>query len=325
MSAIAGTRSLGRLERCVVEGKRHSDGVEQADAEDWISAHVEPVGPIQTFHERPWAIVLRVPLADGTAWFKACGSVQGFEPWLTAQLCARWPDRVPEMIAWDQNRKWLLLADAGPQIAALGNPPELWLAQLPRYAELQQGEVAYADDHLQHGVPDLRVESLASRYEDLLRKDLPLDGSRIAHLRRFANRFEDLCVELADAGIPDTIQHDDLHMNNVFVRAGELRILDWGDSCLSHPFASLVATFRFLEERNGLASDDPWFARLRDAYIEPWGAGLTEIFDLATKVGAFAYAMASLRQRGALSAADRAVFDEDFTVRLRRAVAQAVT
>ena len=27
-------------------------------AEDWIRAYVEPVGPIETAHERPWATVL---------------------------------------------------------------------------------------------------------------------------------------------------------------------------------------------------------------------------------------------------------------------------
>lgn len=78
--------------------------MERGDAEDWIGAHVEPVGPIETFHERPWATVLGVRLADGTAWFKACGFVQAFEPWLTAKLYARWPDRVPEVIAPNQDR-----------------------------------------------------------------------------------------------------------------------------------------------------------------------------------------------------------------------------
>ena len=52
-------------------------------AEDWIRAHVEPVGVIELERARPWATVLRVPLADGVAWFKACAPVQAFEPRLT--------------------------------------------------------------------------------------------------------------------------------------------------------------------------------------------------------------------------------------------------
>jgi hypothetical protein len=58
--------------------------VDRAAADDWIRAHVKPVGAIETAHERPWATVLRVPLANGVAWFKACAPVQAFEPRLTA-------------------------------------------------------------------------------------------------------------------------------------------------------------------------------------------------------------------------------------------------
>jgi hypothetical protein len=46
---------------------------------------------------------------------------------------------------------------------------------------------------------------------------------------------------------------------------GTSLVLDWGDSSISHPFVSLVVTFRFLEEVNELPPGDPWFARLRDA------------------------------------------------------------
>ena len=65
-------------------------------------------------------------------------------------------------------------------------------------------------------------------------------------------------------------------MANLYVQGERLRVLDWGDSSISHPFASLVVTFRFLEEFNNLRPGDPWFARLRDAYLEPWGRGLDE-------------------------------------------------
>lgn len=281
------------------------------------------MGPIQIFHVRPWATVLRVPVAEGESWFKACGSVQAFETRLTDHLFSRWPDRVPQVLASDQDRSWLLLADAGTQLAALGNPPERWLEVLPLYAELQRGESPYADDHLDGGVPDLRVATMTEGYEQLLREELPLHDDERARLRKFHSRFARLCVDLAQAGIPETIQHDDLHMNNVYVRDGVVRILDWGDSCLSHPFVSVVATFRFLEERNRLDRGDPWFARLRDAYLEPWGRTLTDTFAVALQVGGFAHVLAALRQRCALSGSEGATFDEDFAVRLRRALAAA--
>src|SRR5206468_12290114 len=128
----------------------------------------------------------------------------------------------------------------------------------------QRGEAAHAAEHLAHGVPDLRVATLPARYEDLLQRDLPLESDEFARLRSFAGRFAELCGELAASGVPETVQHDDLHMANVYARGERLRLLDWGDASISHPFASLVVTFRFLEERNGLPPGDLWFARLRD-------------------------------------------------------------
>ena len=100
-----------------------------------------------------------------------------------------------------------------------------------------------------------------------------------------------------------------------------MRILDWGDSSISHPFASLVVTFRFLEETNKLPPSDPWFARLRDAYLEPWGRDLAGVFNLATRVGAFAHAVAWARQRDHLPREARPKFDTGFAIILRRAVA----
>jgi hypothetical protein len=211
------------------------------------------------------------------------------------------------------------MADAGVRIGDLGNLPKYWLAILPLSAELQRGEAAYALDHLAHGVPDLRVDTLPARYDDLLEQGLPLDRDDRERVRAFAPRYAQHCADLSSQSVPETIQHDDLHMDNVYAHGERLRVLDWGDSSVSHPFASLVATFRFLEERNGITYGDPWLARIRDAYLEPWGSGLTDVFDLALRVGTFGHAIA-IHQRAALHGVARDHFDQDLAIRLRRAL-----
>jgi len=285
---------------------------------------VQPIGPLEKVHERPWATVFRVPLADRNVFFKACAPIQWFEPRLTAGLFARWPHLVTEVLGYDEKRAWLLLADAGIPIRESGNPPEAWLAVLPLYAELQIGETSQVHDHLRHGVPDLRIVSLPARYQDLLQHDLPLARVEIDRLRAFAPRFDELCGELASHGVGETIQHDDLHMVNLFQRGNQFRLLDWGDASISHPFASLVVTFRFLEEFNKLPPTDPWFARLRDAYLEPWGDRLQSTFGLAMSIGTFARAFAWTRQREALPPEVTPQFDIGFRSILRRALAHTL-
>lgn len=275
----------------------------------WVSRYVPVIGAAELTHEQPWAHVWRVPVRGGHVWFKWCAEVQAFEPSLTAALGERSPELLPDVIATDVDRRWLLLSDAGQPARELGNPPELWSQVLPLYAELQQREMASADAHLAAGVPDLRVERLPERLDELLSDELPISDQQRDLIRRIEPEFREWCAELAQRGIGATVQHEDLHHNNLFVRDGRPRIIDWGDSVISHPFASLVVTFEFLETVNRLPPDDAWFGRLRDAYLEPWGTGLVDTFNLAMRVGTVAHAIAWLRQRAALPALARAEFD----------------
>ncbi len=68
---------------------------------------------------------------------------------------------------------------------------------------------------------------------------------------------------------PETIQHDDLHDAQVFVRDGRYRFLDWGDACVSHPFFSLAVTLDGViawgvDDLEGSEPTEPF----RDAYLE---------------------------------------------------------
>jgi hypothetical protein len=295
-------------------------GVDLEAAEAWIRETIRPTGPLQLEKERPWATVLRVPIEGGRAFFKACRPVQRFEPGLTAVLADRWPDRTVEVLADDRDRAWLLTADAGRPLDDLGNPPERWLEVLPRYAELQRGQ-RHLSVFAVLGVPFLLSHQLPQRFEALVARDLPLGPDELVAARRLGPRLELLVNELLAAPIPDTIDHADLHHRSVFDRAGHLRILDWGDASVSHPFFSLEVTFHWLREINGLASGDRWFARLRDAYLEPWGPGLVPAFETALRLGKLARALAWLRHREAMPVGAFLLFDELWPTVLRDAFA----
>jgi len=275
--------------------------------EEWIRARVTPAGPVEVMFERPWSTVLRVPVEGGALWFKACGAVQRFEPRLTASLAAR-SDLLPHVVAVDVERAWLLLADAGSPLTAFGDQLDAWLAVLPRYAELQIQEAGHVDEHLAGEVPDRRLETLPVQFETL--------ASRGLVPRAAVARFAALCAELGARGPAPTIQHDDLHASNVYARDGRLTVLDWGDACVSHPFFSLVATMH----NEGVRVP---FARLRDAYLEPWD-GDVRTFELALRVGWGAYAIAWLRQYDHLGSDDeRADFMREFSNVLREAYSAA--
>jgi len=233
------------------------------DAIEWARAH-GTAGEPELISDEPWSTVWRT--GDGL-WLKKPKGRWRFEVPLTVALASRWPDRVAEVV--EHGDDWLSMRDAGTRI---GEEDPRWPDVVRRYAELQQGEAARADEHVGTGVPDRRLATLPEWYARLA------DEVRDGQLRRFAPRFAELCEELASRGIPETIQHDDLHHYNVYVHDAETRILDWGDSCVSHPYFSLVATLRHVPD-SGISR----------AFLDAWG-GDEETLTLALRVGRIAHA-----------------------------------
>ena len=73
----------------------------------------------------------------------------------------------------------------------------------------------------------------------------------------------------------------------MFVDHGRYLFFDWGDSCVSHPFHSLVVCLRAIAHKFGLPPGGAELLRLRDAYLEPFGppAELAEAAELAYFTG----------------------------------------
>ena len=169
-----------------------------------------------------------------------------------------------------------------------------------------------ADELLALGVPDMRSGGIPDAVESLLEDDHALMLGESEELRRdqrdeLRRRLPELRAlveELEAFGIPATIQHDDLHDGQVFVRNGDVRILDWGDSCVSHPFHTLTVTLRALAWRHGIEPGSIELLRLRDAYLEPFGAPAAAA-DLAYRTGTLGRALAWHRYVSAATPAER--------------------
>jgi Phosphotransferase enzyme family len=282
-----------------------------AEADAWIRGQVDVTGEIEQPHVYWWSTVLRVPTSDGVVWFKACHPSHGFEPALTLELARLRPGRVIEVLATDLDRGWMISADAGQRLRELlASPDDLgrWEEFLPLYADVQLATADCIGPFLELGVPDERLPVLPTHLEEVLadrdillvdRED-GLDETQHEQLIASVPGVERLCAELADAGIPETVQHDDLHDGNVFVRDGVYLTFDWGDSCISHPFHTLAVTLRAAAWRLDLPPGDPRLERMRDAYLEPFGsygssAELLAAFAIAYRLGTIGRALSWYR------------------------------
>jgi hypothetical protein len=252
----------------------------------WIHARLDergisPVGEIEQPHVRWWSTVMRVPTSAGALYFKANAPPHAFEAALLVLLERLHPGRVPELVAADLERGWLLMRDGGTRLRELVHTSAdlgRWEELLPAYAELQLALAPHVKELLTAGVPDERLAVLPAHLEHvlddpevaLLGRPNGLTAEELERLRAVLAEFAATCDRLASYGIPETLQHDDFHDGNIFVRDGRYLFFDWGDSCVSHPFHSLVVTMRALAHRLQLPPGGPDLLRLRSAYLEPF-------------------------------------------------------
>jgi hypothetical protein len=257
----------------------------RAEADAWIHAHAPgEVLAIEQPHVRSWATALRVETSHGVMWFKANSAAHRQEAEATALLASVRPEALPELLAHDRERGWMLTRDAGSRLRELVTEERSlrrWLDVLPLYARLQLDAVPLVDELLAVGVPDRRHTVLPDRFEQILGA---IDGGEA--YRHLVPRVRAGCERLAAYEVPETIQHDDLHDAQVFVRDGRILVTDWGDAVISHPFFSMSVTLQGviawgLDDVEGSEDLAPYAA----AYLEPWGDGLQEALELALPLG----------------------------------------
>ena len=247
-----------------------TDSVWLAEATEWIDERAHRTGEIEQPHVRPWATALRVPTGDGDLWFKATIPALAHEVTVLDRLAARSAGSVPELVAADEARGWMLMRDGGERLREVierDRKLEHWLDVLPLYAELQIAATPDSELFVERGVPDRRLATLAEQYEQLLeRVERPEDA-------RLVPWAAALCEQLTSVGISETIQHDDLHDGNVLTRDDTYVVFDWGDSCVTHPFLTMSVTLEGmiawgLDDVEGSVDLQPY----RDAYLEPFTA-----------------------------------------------------
>jgi hypothetical protein len=289
---------------------RWSDAAWRAAIEAWIRAELAAtgrsvIGPIEQPHSRPWSTTLRIQTDLDVVWAKASGPGTAHEGPLL-QAFVEW--NVPFVLAplgVDVGRRLLLLPDGGTTLRRTRPDDKgdqdlgAWERVLADYATLQRAVEPRAGELLRLGVPDGRPEVLQATLARLVADDAiwaRVDATELdtaaarERLRGLGPWVERRAGVLSGSGITFTIQHDDLHSNNVFAGPDGYRFFDWGDSVVAHPFGTLLGTLNSVAYHLGSEPGAPELRRLRDAYLEAWTdvlprAALDEVLEAALDLG----------------------------------------
>jgi hypothetical protein len=255
------------------------------DVHRWLSEiassdELGALGEITTVKERPWSVVLRVTFERAITYFKATGAGGSHEPGLLLHLQPTWSHLLPEVLAVDAVRGWILLADAGRPLREAFDPPgqiAVLARLLPAYAELQISTMPSIETLSSLGLPDHRLHRLPELLEELISDDALAVGRSSealaelrASVRNLLPAFERCCADLASSPYSAALDHGDLHPGNALVHLGDSRLCDWGDSSVTHPFVSLGVTLEVALSQIPEIDRAECARQLRDAYLEPW-------------------------------------------------------
>jgi hypothetical protein len=244
---------------------------------DWCERQLGPVTTMEQHKLRGWATVWRVTTADGSWFAKQNCAGQLFEQPLMALLARLAPDRVVPVRA--EGEGFLLTPDQGPVFhETAGDDLANWVRLARDAALLQRELVPHLDEVIAVGATSLaprethdyvaaRVEQYAGLPEgDPRRLGDDVAGLLRAHLpvvRRWAE-------QVAELGLPLTLNHNDLHENNVFDVDDRLLFFDFGDALVTEPLGILLVPLNILGDKLQAPADDPRLWRVADAALEVW-------------------------------------------------------
>jgi hypothetical protein len=272
----------------------------------WSVARLNDVGVIATrtpeqLRASERAFVMRIRSHTETFYFRAAPFVFGHEPALMQWLAQRYPLNVPEVLAVDAGRGWLLQREAGGGALPLSEEreEEVWYRAVRRMAEIQIDSAIETHELRSLGCPARELDVLARRIPRLcadssvmmLGQPCGLPRRDIERMAVLAPTLLALCEELASCELPDCLDYGDLRATSIFSTVNEPVYLDWSDSSISHPFFAVASLLddavRLLPSTSRVTQ-----RRLRDSYLAPWHDiaphdELIRAFDLARRLAPF--------------------------------------
>ncbi|MBC7806356.1 MAG: phosphotransferase, partial [Akkermansiaceae bacterium] len=242
--------------------------------------------PIEQLRSAYTAAVLRADTGTGSVYLKTVSPPFRHEARLTKLLSERHPDQLPSVLSAGANENRhdnsseLLTADVGGESVGSHTALSTWTEIVHRYASLQSESTGRIGLLLENGCVDLRVATVRGRVSKFSgRLQSALRGSPAGltddewnRLDTLSPRFDTALRQLDALGLPDCLEHGDLHVGNLRWNPAKKSpvFLDWSHACVTFPFYGYGT----------LILDDDWFgpdaqvatARVEWAYLSPWAA-----------------------------------------------------
>lgn len=244
--------------------------VNQWIEEQLLELDYKQLAPVKCIKSWSISCILRVPTTAGNIYLKEASTLPLFcdEPVVTTELAKLFPEHIPTILSINPQHHWMLLADFGEPIGRKA-PKKLQQDVYSLLAKIQIKSVNHIDTLLSVGCLDRRLEQLVTQIDVLFNDENTLSQLKTAEIKQLhalTPHLKNLCSQLADYKIPQTLVHGDLHLGNAALSKDNYLIFDWTDSCISHPFFDM---FELFFTRKNIPFS-PRIRGLRDEYLSQW-------------------------------------------------------
>jgi Ser/Thr protein kinase RdoA (MazF antagonist) len=210
--------------------------------------------------------ILRLPTSAGDVWCKSVPPFMAHEGAIMQLVAAEDASLVPDVLADDRRTRTVLLEDVEGD-DQWDAPEPILVEMVRRLVRLQARWAGRARELRAAGLPDRRASSFPPLVRALLeRPDIraSLAEEELSRLDHLVRDLPDRHEQIAGCGLPETLVHGDFHPGNWRSDGESLTLIDWGDSCVSHPLLDMMAFLpRMHPETRG---------RVRTAWLDAWRA-----------------------------------------------------
>ena len=217
------------------------------DAKLWMQTHLyeagyELKGPVDQIKGAwGWSSILKAETDQGSVYFKADYDRPPKEVAVILKLAERWPRNVPQVIAANVERNWMLMSNfGGASLESLDTSH--YLNALSLFANIQRSTAPDKHDWKLLGCPDMTPDNLLRMTRHLIANTAVLcDGKgglcleELQELELKIPQIEQMLTQLASSTLPNTLSNEDFRAGNVVVSGGEYIFYDWGSTVVSHP------------------------------------------------------------------------------------------
>ncbi len=250
--------------------------------------------------ETSWSVVCRIETTERVVYLKQVPEFLFLEPDILTFLHQQSCKHIPEILAVNPALNCFMTNACGSRSLR-----DLFKGQVSfsllksgigTYTNIQRQLENKTQQLLSLDIPDWRLDKFASLYSQLIQQDeLLLDDGltekEIERLHQLYPTCRQLCDVLSKHGIPETISHPDFQENNMLLdeKTGDINIIDWGETVVSHPFFSLNGCLWNITYWNELKSTDAIYRQIQSECISPWlnlhdEKTLFELFNIANQL-----------------------------------------